>query len=183
MSLRFTLLFAICMVVQPTATHFAAMHADRRVVDAVQAGDARSEEDHGYAGHDAERGVANGRPFRQARGWMRYALTTFDDTDVTLECTFSDEATAGGNAQRRYDVIVEDSLVATRTFLSAAAGSAGSPAALVVEIRVPFAVTKGRTHIAVTIRGVNGPTPALHVLRVLQDHNEVDYPTFFPTAR
>ena len=139
-------------------------------------GDARSEASHGYAGHDASSGIVGGRTSRQARGWMRYALTTFDDTDVTLECTFGDENSASGNVPRGYDVIVEDSLIATRTFASA-------PTAGVVEIRVPFAVTKGRTNIAVTIRGHDGPTPVLHVLRVLQDHNEVDHQTSFPTAR
>lgn len=164
-----------------TAARGAAPSADRRVVDVVQAGDAQSEANHGYAGHDATSGVVRGRPFRVARGWMRYALATFDDTEVTLECTFGDEGRATGNAPRRYDVIVEDSVIATRTYV-AVAPSADSAASR-VEIRVPFALTKGRTHIAVTIRGHDGPTPVLHVLRVLQDHNEVDHQTSFPAAR
>lgn len=136
---------------------------DRRVVDTVIVGDAESEQMHGYAGHDDRAGVANDTTYREARGWMRYAMMTFDDTEVTIACTF-----AGGHAEtRQYDVVVEDSVVAQRTVPAAAPAS-------VVEIRVPFAVTKGRTHVAVTLRGRSGPTPALRMLRILQDHHEFD---------
>jgi len=140
-----------------------AVPSDRRVVDTVWAGDAESETVHGYAGHDDLTGVSNGQPFRQARGWMRYAMTTFDDTQVTVACTFVSTDTT----PLSYDVIVEDSVVATRTF------SSTSGASVVVEIAVPFSVTKGRTHIAVVIRGRGGPTPALRELRTIQDHHEV----------
>ena len=146
---------------------------DRRVVDVAEAGDARSESTHGYAGHEASSGVAGGAPYRQARGWMRYALATFDDTEVTVACTFvapdgvaegaADESAAGRavNGPRAYDVVVEDSVVATRT--------------VVVEIPVPFVLTKGKTNIAVVIRARGGPTPALRQIRTIQDHNEVDH--------
>ena len=138
-------------------------HIDRRVVDTVSAGDAESEATHGYAGHDDFTGVSDNKPFRQARGWMRYALTTFDDTPVTVACTF----VSNGHVPRSYDVIVEDSLVATRTFISA------SVTPVVVEIAVPFNLTKGRTDIAVFIRARGGLTPALRELRTIQDHYEV----------
>ncbi len=134
---------------------------DRRVVDRVQLGEARSEAAHGYAGHDVVAGVAGGTSFRQARGWMRYALTTFDDTEVTVACTFvRTEGLIGP-----YDVVVEDSVIATRTHSSSTASS-------VVEIRVPFSITKGRTNIAIMIRARGGLTPALSELRTVQDHNE-----------
>jgi len=141
------------------ANPFAAR--DRRVVDRVEAGRADSEELHGYAGHDDTVGTADGRAFRQAQGWIRYALTTFDDTDVTIACTFL------GSASGNYDLVVEDSLIASRRFDAAA----GAPT--VVEILVPFAVTKGKTSIAVMLRARGGPTPQLHELRTIQDHNEV----------
>ncbi len=189
MHLRSTFLFALGVCAIGTATggtvdsvagfSLAATHrarVDRRVVDAVQAGDATSESEHGYAGYEASSGIVNGRSFRQARGWMRYALTTFDDTEVSLEFTFGADGTTAGNVARGYDVIVEDSMIATRSFSASA-----SPA--IVELRVPFAVTKGRANIAVTIRGHDGPTPLLHQLRVLQDHNEVMHQTSFPAAR
>lgn len=138
---------------------------DRRVVDTVEAGNVNSEALHGYVGDDVVTGVAGGQPFRQARGWMRYALATFEDTEVTVVCTFvSSEAVA-----RSYDVIVEDSLIATRTFAPLSAVPA------VVEIKVPFGLTKGRSHIAVILRARGGPTPALRELRIVQDHNEYEY--------
>lgn len=134
---------------------------DRRVVDVVEAGQARSEVEHGYAAHDDTSGTDDGHAYRQARGWIRYALTTFDDTAVTIACTFV--GTTSGN----YDLVVEDSLIASKRFEA----TTGVPA--VVEILVPFAVTKGKTSIAVVLRSRGGPTPRLHELRTIQDHNEV----------
>ena len=137
--------------------------SDRRVVDRAEAGDAASEEAHGYAGHDATSGTVRGKAYRQARGWMRYALTTFDDTEVTLALTF----VAIDSMPRGYDVIVEDSLVASPTF-----APKGADQIVLVEHRVPFILTKGKANIAVTIRGRGGFTPALHEVRTVQDHNE-----------
>ena len=137
---------------------------DRRVVDVAEAGNPRSEATHGYAGYDVIAGVADGTPFRQARGWMRYVLTTFDDTEVTVAVIF-----VGDDSESRgYDIIVEDSLIATRTH------SAHSTTPTVVEIAVPLAVTRGKSSIAVMVRARGGPTPALRELRTIQDHNEVD---------
>ncbi|WP_309671082.1 DUF6805 domain-containing protein [Gemmatimonas sp.] len=142
-----------------TANPFAT--GDRRVVDRVEAGSANSEAMHGYVGHDDATGTADGRAYRHARGWIRYALTTFDDTDVTIACTFL--SSASGN----YDLIVEDSLIASKRFEA----TLGAPT--VIEIRVPFAVTKGKTSIAVMLRARGGLTPQLHEVRTIQDHNEV----------
>ena len=151
-------------VTAAAAYPFAAR--DRRVVDAVEVGGGRSEDTHGYAAHDDTSGTAHGKSFRQARGWIRYALATFDDTDVTIACTFL------GSASGNYDLVVEDSLIAaTRFDATSGEPTAGTPT--VVEIRVPFAVTKGKTSIAVMLRARGGPTPRLHELRTIQDHNEV----------
>jgi hypothetical protein len=137
-------------------------HADRRIVDTVIAGDHESEYNHGYAGHDDFAGVARDTTYRQARGWMRYAVTTFDDTQVTVACTFA----GSENVPLNYDVLVEDSLIASRTFTSPSAASS------VVEIIVPFSLTKGKINIAVMIRARGGVTPALRELRTIQDHHE-----------
>ena len=140
-------------------TPFAAR--DRRVVDIVEVGAATSEGDHGYAAHDDTSGTVNGRPYRQARGWIRYALSTFDDTEVTIACTCL------GTASGSYDLVVEDSLIASRYF------DATTSAPTVVEFLVPFAVTKGKVSIAVVLRPRGGLTPQVHELRTIQDHNEV----------
>ncbi|WP_411280226.1 DUF6805 domain-containing protein [Gemmatimonas sp.] len=143
------------------AAALPSMARDRRVVDVVEVGQVHSEVGHGYAAHDDTSGIDGGTSFRQARGWIRYALTTFDDTDVTIACTFL--GTASGN----YDLVVEDSLIASKRFDA----TTGVPT--VVEIVVPFAVTKGKTNIAVLLRARGGSTPRLHELRTIQDHNEV----------
>ena len=132
----------------------------------VIAGNSVSEAAHGYAGHDAMSGMADGKSFREARGWMRYALATFDDTEVTLVWTFAPSTGEGANMSREYDVLVEDSVVATRKY-------GASPSTVsVVEMVVPFALTKGHTNIAVMLRAHGGSTPALREVRVIQDHNE-----------
>jgi hypothetical protein len=155
-------LLAACATVA-WANPFAAR--DRRVVDLVAAGSARSEAEHGYAGHDDTTGSIDGRAYRQARGWMRYAVTTFDDTEVTIACTFL------GSASGEFDLIVEDSVIATKHVDV----TTGTPT--IVELLVPFAVTKGKTSIAVVLRAHRGPTPRLHELRTIQDHNEVPLPS------
>jgi hypothetical protein len=159
---------ALAALLTACATAMAAspfMHLDRRVVDRVEAGRPESDADHGYAGYDDTTGTADGRAYRQARGWMRYAVTTFDDTEVTIACTFL------GSASGSFDLIVEDSVIATKRVDV----TTGTPT--VVELLVPFAVTKGKTSIAVTLRAHDGPTPRLHELRTIQDHNEVPRPS------
>ncbi|MBL0171786.1 MAG: hypothetical protein IPP90_13890 [Gemmatimonadaceae bacterium] len=141
---------------------------DRRVVDVVDVGNPRSEAAHGYEGQDASAGVADGKVFRQAAGWMHYTLGTFDDTEVTIACTLVSPDTGRHDVPRSFDLIVEDSVIATRVV------STQSPVPVVVEIDVPFAITKGKTNIVVVIRARGGLTPALRELRTIQDHHELD---------
>lgn len=161
---RSTLAVALFALAPTAATAASARVPDRRVVDVAEVGNARSDATHGYAGHDVIDGVVDGKPFRQARGWMHFALATFDDTEVTVACTF----VAIDTVARRYDIVVEDSLIATRTFAAQPAGPAS------IEVTVPFSLTKGKSNIAVVIRARGGPTPALRELRTIQDHHEVD---------
>ena len=102
---------------------------DRRVVDRITIGDARSEREHAYAGEEVSSGVAGGR---QTRGWMRFALNVFDDTEVTIACTF-----AGGDVAQTFDLVVENQVVASHTFRSRESRT--------VEFRVPLALTRSTT--------------------------------------
>ncbi len=145
---------------------------DRRIVDRVEVGNPHSETQHGYEGRDAIAGVAGGVPFRQTRQWLHYALTTFDDTEVTLALTFV--GLAGDSTSREVDVVVEDSLVATRT-VRVPAGNIS-----MVEVAVPFTLTKGKSGIIVFIRARGGLTPALRELRTIQDHYELASVSTFP---
>jgi hypothetical protein len=161
---------SLALLVSALTTHAPPWGArDRRIVDTVIVGDARSEAAHGYLGDDVRAGTTDGVTYREARGWMRYALTTFDDTEVTVSCTFA--ATAGGQSAesatdvRRFDLVVEDSVVATQDF-------APSAEARTVNVLVPMVLTRGKTNIAIVIRARGGATPALRELRTVQDHNE-----------
>ena len=144
-----------------TTMDTAARH-DRRVVDRIIIGDTGSEQEHAYAGDDVTEGVAAGRVFRQTRGWLRYSLTVFDDTEVTVVCTF----VGNGDTPQPFDLMVENHPIASYTLRS------GSSALATVEFRVPIEITRGRTNILVMLRATNGPTPALVELRTVQDHNE-----------
>lgn len=141
----------------------AATRPDRRIVDTVEVGSPDSDAEHGYAGNDVRVGMVDGKSFRQARGWMHYALKTFDDTPVTVACTL----VSADRAEYGYDLIVEDSVIASPTF------SSQSSAPTVVEFLVPFSLTKGKAHIAIIIRARDGQTPALQMIRIIQDHFEL----------
>jgi len=135
----------------------------RRVVDLVTVGAAASDRDHEFSGDGVTAGVADGRSYREALGWQRYVLTVYEDSDVTLVCTFR-----GSNGQPRAFVLeVEGTAVSVKPFQSA------SLRPVDVEIRVPAVLTRRRTAIAVTIRAVDGPTPALIQLKTVQEHLEV----------
>src|SRR5690349_2023536 len=76
----------------------------RRIVDIVRVGDAANERDHDYSGEDVTAGVSAGKPFRQTRNWMRYGLKVYEDTEVTVACTF-----VGSDAARvPFELVVED---------------------------------------------------------------------------
>lgn len=154
-------LFVACCV---ASTALAPFHdaRDRRVVDVVTAGDAASEASHGYVGHLATAGVEQQASVRRTTGWIRYALDAFDDSPVTVALVFA----PGDSVSRAFDVVVEDSVVATR-MLPAHMTTA------TVDISVPFAITKGRSSIAIVLRARHGVTPALRALRTVQDHNEL----------
>lgn len=134
----------------------------RRVVDLVRVGDEASEQEHEYAGDGVTEGVIEGRPFRQARGWLSYELNVYDDSEVALSCTFR------GTEGRRlvFDLLVEGRKVVTHTLVTPSAAPTS------VEIRVPSSMTRDLTRIFVTLRAVSGPTPGLIELRTVQEHLE-----------
>ncbi len=134
----------------------------RRVVDVVTIGDPASDSAHEYAAEGAVEAVAAGKRFRQAQGWMRYSLRVYEDSEVTLACTFT------GTEGRRlvFDLIVEGRKVLTHTFVTPSA----EPTRL--EFRLPQSLTGSLTAIAVMFRGVDGPTPGLIELRTVQEHLE-----------
>lgn len=166
-------------------------YADWRTVDRVSAGNAESELAHGFAEHASTAGADANGSYRETSGWMHYSLATFEDTEVTLRLFFSSDTMA-----RQYAVVVEDSVIATRTVnaLPNASPSGVSQNASQspfqgasqkapqgmpqqvhiqqVDLPVPFGVTKGRSFISITIRASDGITPKLRGIQTVQEHNE-----------
>ena len=106
--------------------------------------------------------MIDGRTYREARGWLSYSMAVYEDTEVTLSCVFR------GTEGRRlaFDLLVEGRPVKTHAVVSPSSRPAS------VEFRIPFEITKGLTVIHVTLRAVDGPTPALLELRTVQEHLE-----------
>ena len=134
----------------------------RRVVDVVQAGDEKSARDHDAEGEGVTQGTVAGRAFRQASGWLRYTLRTFDDTEVTVACL------CRGTEGRpfTFELLIDGQAAGTHTLASSSAGP------VLKEYRVPEKLTLGKTTLSVTLRGVNGPTPGVIELRTVQEHLE-----------
>jgi len=134
----------------------------RRVVDVVRSGDAVSERDHDAEGDGITDGTAAGRAFRQAAGWLRYTMRTFDDTEVTVACV------CGGTENRRLRFAIEIDGQAAGTHTIESPGV--EP--VVKEYRIPERLTLGKSTISVTLRGIGGPTPRVLELRTVQEHLE-----------
>ena len=140
----------------------AAATQGLRVVDVVNAGDAASEREHDYAGEGATAGVIDGRAYRQARGWLSYSMAVYEDTEVTLSCVF--RGTEGRSLA--FGLLVDGRPVKTHTVVPPSSRPA------IVDLRIPFEITKGLTVIHVMLRAVDGPAPALFELRTVQEHLE-----------
>jgi len=133
---------------------------DRRVVDTVVAGDEASEAQHGYLGDRRQIDIVHGQRARRVTSSVRYTLTTFDDTEVTVACTFL------GATPAQYDLLVHDRVVATKQI------TPHGDTPTVVEVDVPFPLTKGQATIVVTLRAHHGASLLLHEVRTIQEHNE-----------
>jgi hypothetical protein len=93
----------------------------------TSSGRATSEQEHDFAAEGATAGVTAGRTFRQATGWLRYTMTVYDDTEVTLAGTFR-----GSEGRRRvFDLLVDGHAAGTYTLESP------SVAPVAKEFRVP----------------------------------------------
>jgi len=156
-----TLALALSVLASMTAS--AAPAQGRRVVDVFTMGDARSEHEHDYAAERVIEGVADGRVFRQADGWLRVTLTVYDDTEVTLVATFRGSAGVAGT----FELLVDGRPIKVPAFVS----PSGVPAR--AEYLLPMELTRGKTRISVTLRATSGPTPGLMELRTVQEHLEL----------
>lgn len=145
---------------------------DRRVVDAVRVGDFESELHRGFADHESNAASDSLGSYRVVSGWLHYSLATFEDTEVTVGIALTSE-----REPRLVDVLVEDSLIRTVNTDSLnqpgiRVASAAGAGITMLEIDVPFTLTRGKSQITVVLRSRNGVTPKLREVRTIQYHNE-----------
>ncbi len=152
-----------------TATTALAPLHDRRVVDTVVVGDAESELSHGFHGTDAMVGFTHGATFRETTGNFSYGVAAYFDSEVTVALTLL--RIPGG--ARTFALVVEDSVIATPV---AEASVAGDTSIVNIEVLVPIKLTVGKSNLVVAVNAVNGTTPALRGLRIIQDHFELQDP-------
>jgi hypothetical protein len=110
-----------------------------------------------------ETGRIVGAPHVATGAWMHLRSRP----STTRRSPSSADAGESGVVCASFDLIVEDSVVATRTV----SPRVSSP--VVVPFAVPFARTKGKAHVIVIVRARDGLTPGVRRLRTIQDHYEV----------
>jgi DUF1680 family protein len=113
-------------------------------VDEVLIGDAQSERLHNQQGSNTFRGTHQERNWRDARegGFFSYDMKVLPDVPMRLECTYW-----GGNAGREFEVLVNDSQIASVTI------SEGHTEQFFTEgYRIPAYLTKDRDKVMVKFK-------------------------------
>lgn len=158
---HFALLFAAASLM--AAVGGAAAPGDRRTVDTVRAGDGDSEFRHGYSGSDSISGRALGMSYRETDGVMLYTLSAYFDSEVTVAVT----ALRLPGVERSFSLVVEDSVIAPRVVVRAAESDS---LPTLIETLVPHLLTEGKSEITIQLRAVDGRSPAINLVQVIQDH-------------
>jgi hypothetical protein len=116
---------------------------DRRLVDEVLIGDARSESLHGGGG-GGNTGVWQGRNWRavQWNGTITYTMKVLPDRRMTLNCRFGDNP-----SDRHFDIFVEGKQIGTEVFKFNVPGHFYD-----VEYSIPAGLTRGKDKVRVEFR-------------------------------
>jgi len=88
----------------------ARLALDAQTIDQVAPGEQQPESDHGFKGEGAENGIAPAGRWRHAKQWFSYDLN-----DAKAEARALRLAFAKGDAGRRFDLVVNDQLIAEVT--------------------------------------------------------------------
>lgn len=117
---------------------------ERRTVDVVRIGDDASERLHGYKAEKTDGGVYEGRRFRYSRdGWFSYDLKALPNEPVRLMVTYW----GGETRERTFDVLVDDTKIATQTLQE------DRPGEFYDELYVvPIDALEGKSRITVTFK-------------------------------
>jgi hypothetical protein len=134
-----------------------------RVVDGVSVTSAREETAHALHGEEMTVGETGGRKWRSATGWFGYSLRIYEDTPLTIVCTF---AAAAGDREA-FDVLVDGRKAATTT------REPRGPNPSEFRFSLPLTDTAGKTEVSVTFRAHAGSrTARLLEVRSVQEHLE-----------
>jgi hypothetical protein len=154
--------FALCALLGlPGAGHAPGQGV--RVVDAVNVTNAREEVAHELDGEEMTVGESAGRKWRSAAGWFSYALRIYEDTSLTIVCTFGDS----GGTREVFDILVDGRKAAARVRES----QGSNPREF--RLSLPLAETAGKTEVIVTFRARPGAfTARLLEVRTVQEHLE-----------
>lgn len=114
----------------------------KRLVDEVKIGDPESEMSHGFRGRMSGSGEYMNRKVRDAvnGGFISYVMEVDPVQPMTLRCTYW----GNDNGRRRFDVVVNDKVVATQTLQFNDPGRFFN-----VEYDIPPDLTRGKTNVTV----------------------------------
>jgi hypothetical protein len=154
-----TLLFAM------TGTFGAERPAAQgvRVVDGVNVTSAREETAHALHGEEMTVGEIAGRKWRSATGWFGYSLRIYEDTPLTIVCTFAD---VDGDREA-FDVLVDGRQVAAEIHRPQ------RPNPRELRLTLPLTDTAGKSQVTITFRAhPDARTARLLEVRSVQEHLE-----------
>jgi hypothetical protein len=169
---RCRIILAVCAAVAwlaVTETRGLAVAQGRRTVDSVDVSDAPGERSHAYTGDRVVEGQSSGRRWRATQASFQYEIRVFDDSPLTLLCTF----VRSGGPRPPLDVLVEGRELRQSASDWSIREGAPNDEVDVLALNVPEAWTLGKTAVTVTFRARDGrQTPGLLQFRAVQEHLE-----------
>ena len=133
----------------PEADAAAQRALDARTLDRLLPGNTESETAHAFTGKNSHTGDLNGRSWRDAEdgGSFSFVLKTAPAGPQTLRCTFW----GGEVGARTFDILIDDTRVATQTLNSDSPGEFFD-----LDYPLPTALTQGKSSVMVEFRAHPG---------------------------
>ncbi|HMB91584.1 MAG TPA: beta-L-arabinofuranosidase domain-containing protein, partial [Rhodothermales bacterium] len=124
---------------------------DEATVDVMRLGEMLGEQEHRFEGEHIEKGVAFGKKYREARrgGWFAFDIAIPPEHPAALLCTYW----GGDRGRRTFDILVNDTKIATQSLDNETPGSFFE-----VAYEVPALLTEGKSSIRVRFQAHEGNT-------------------------
>ena len=144
---------------QLAAAERARAAREAATLDSVAPGEQQPEVEHAFQGEDTQTGLHNGRRWRHGKR-LQYTLNARDATAAVLSVTYS-----GDDAGRTFDILANDTLVATQTLVAERRGEFVEKS-YVLPATVLATAPEGRVTIAFVAReGLAGGVYDVRLLR------------------